>query len=512
MSGTGILMSQLKQILRLISQSYKLKAIVRQTGVSRNTIKSYMRILQSKEISIEDALKLGDPQLDHLLRSPSKYEEQRHQDFLSRLEYLNDEGSKPHVTKQLLWEEYKLEYPQGYQYSRFCHYLQLYDRSQKAVLIREHLPGEKFFLDFTGDKLFYTDPSGFKVECEIFVATMGYSNFIAVDAVHSQKLPDVIHATVSSIEQIGGSAKVLVPDNLKSAVTKADRYEPVINPLFLDLANHYNMVVLPARPRKPRDKAKVEVSVRIVYQRLFAPLRKISFGSLQEIKKALQDLAAQLNNRTMKQYGCSRNVLLERDERPLLMPLPSQPYELKTHFLLTVQQNCHVYVSGQKKYYSVPYRLIGQKVQVIFTATLINIYHQGHCVATHPSDTTGKYITQEQHLPSHHQIVLKGMNAELLRQRAAALGEPVLQVIEIVLKNSRHVEQAYKTCQGILSLAGKTTTQILIESCQIALEFKVCTYTQILRIATGKYANRTLTTADQLLPLHNNIRGASSYK
>lgn len=511
MSGTVILMSQLKQILRLISQSHKLKAIVRQTGVSRNTIKSYLRILQSKEISFEDALKMEDPVLDHLLRSPSKYEAQRHQDFLSRLEYFHEEGNKPHVTKQLLWEEYKSENAQGYQYSRFCYYLQLYDRSQQAVLVREHHPGDKLFLDFTGDKLSYIDTSGIKVDCEIFIGTMGYSNFIAVDAVHSQKLIDVLHAAVSILEQIGGCPKAFVPDNLKSAVTRADRYEPVINPLFLDLANHYNMVVLPTRPVKPRDKAKVEVSVRIVYQRLFAPLRKLTFHSLEEIKNALRDLAVQLNDRTMQQYGCSRNVLLERDERPLLMQLPSHPYELKTHFLLTVQQNCHVYVSGQKKYYSAPYRLIGQKVQVIITATLTNIYHQGQCVATHPSDTRGKYITQEQHLPSHHQIVLKGMNADLLKQRAAVLGDPVLQVIDTVLKRSKYAEQAYKTCQGILSLAGKTSAQTLIDACQIALEYNVCTYNHILRIATGRYANRTLTTDNEPLPPHDNIRGASTY-
>lgn len=512
MSGTVILMSQLKQILRLISQSHGLKTIVRQTGVSRNTIKSYLRILQGKEISIEEALKLEDPQLSHLLRSPSKYEEQRHQDFLSRLEYFNEEGKKPHVTKQLLWEEYKSENPQGYQYSRFCYYLQLYDRSQKAVLIREHHPGDKLFLDFTGDKLSYIDASGIKVDCEVFVATMGYSNFIAVDAVHSQKLSDVLHATVCVLGQIGGCPKVLVPDNLKSAVTRADRYEPVINPLFLDLANHYNMVVLPTRPRKPRDKAKVEVSVRIVYQRLFAPLRKLTFHSLQEIKKALLDLALQLNNRTMKQYGCSRNVLLERDERSLLTALPAQPYELKTHFLLTVQQNCHVYVSSQKKYYSAPYRLIGQKVQVLITASLINIYHQGNCIATHSSDQMDKYITQEQHLPSHHQIVLKGMNADHLKKRAAVFGDPVLQVIDTVLKKSKYAEQAYKTCQGILSLAGKTSAQTLIDACKIALEYNVCTYNHILRIATGKYANRTFTPDDNPLPRHNNIRGASTYK
>ncbi len=512
MSGTTILMSQLKQILRLISQSYKLKAISRQMGVARNTIKGYLRNLESKGISLEEALSLEDPQLEHLLRTPVKYEQERHCDLLSRLEYFHQEEKKRHVTRQLLWEEYKREYPQGYQYSRFCYYLQLYDRSQNAVLIKEHLPGDKLFLDFTGDKMYYIDDTGLKIECEIFVGTLGYSNYIAVQAVHSQKLHDVLHATVSVIEQIGGCTQAVVPDNLKSAVTLADRYEPVINSLFLDLANHYGMTVFPARPRKPRDKAKVEVSVRITYQRLFAPLRKITFRSLQELNQALLEAVKQLNNRVMKQYGCSRSVMLERDERSLLKPLPSNPYELKKHLLLTVQQNCHVYVSSQKKYYSVPYRLIGQKVQVVITATVVNIYYRGQCVATHVSNSTRKYITEEQHLPSHHQIVLKGMNADLLRQRAATYGEPVLQVIETVLKKSKYAEQAYKTCQGILSLASKTSVQTLIDACQIALEFNVCTYSQIVRIATGKYANRTFFPEEKPLPKHENIRGSSTYQ
>lgn len=514
MSGKTIAMSQLKQVLRLIDLQHPLKSIARESGVSRNTLKNYLRILEHKQISIDDALLLDDVALDHLLRSPHKQEVKRHAQFLSMLDYLREELSKPHVTKQLLWEEYKRGNAQGYQYSQFCYYLHLYDRSQQAVLSREHLPAEKIFVDFSGDKLSYIDiTSGEVISCEVFVATLGYSNYTALVAVHSQKLDDVIYACTKALEQIGGCPKAIVPDNLKAAVTVAHKYEPRINDVFMDMANHYDMVVLPARPYKPRDKPKVEAAVRIIYQRVFAPLRKLIFHSLAELNNALNEQVQLLNDRNMQQYGCSRRVMLERDERAVLLPLPLQRYELKKHLVLTVQQNCHVYISAQKKYYSAPYRIIGLKVQVIITDTLLRIYHNGACIATHAADTPGKYITCADHLPSHHQVVLRGMNADSLKERASAIGEPVRQVVEIVLQKSRHPEQAFKTCMGILSLSSKVSNKILIESCQIALDYSVCSYTQIQRIATGRYANRGFDQGadNKSLPDHDNIRGASNY-
>lgn len=507
-------MSQLKQILRLLSQSYPLKAIQRQSGVSRNTVKGYIRTLEAKGISIENAIQLEDKELDYLLRTPIKYEAERHKDFCPRLDNLQDELKKPHVTKQVLWEEYKRDNPQGYQYSRFCYYLYLNDRSQHAVLSQEHMPGEKIFIDFSGDKLSYTDiTTGEIISCEIFIATLGYSNYTAVVAVHSQKLEEVIYACTKAFEQIGGCAKAIVPDNLKAAVTKANKYEPRINDVFMDMANHYGMVVLPARPYKPRDKAKVEVSVRIIYQRVFAPLRKLIFHSLQELNQGILEHLHLLNNRVMQQYGCSRQVLLDRDERGMLIPLPLHPYEFKKQLSLTVQVNCHVYISAMKKYFSTPYRFIGQKVQVIITSSLLRIYDQGNCIATHLTDTSGKYNYIPEHLPSYHQIVLNNMNVPLLIERAAAIDDKVKQVIEIVLKKSRHPELAYRSCIGILSLAHKTSKQVLIDSCEIALNYKVCNYTNVTRIATGRYANRTNpeTPNNTPLPLHDNIRGASNY-
>lgn len=507
-------MSQLKQLIQFLKQGYPLKGISRNLGISRNTIKGYIRNLEHQGISLDEAMLLDDQRLDHLLRFPARHEARRHMELMLKLDSLQKELKDPHVTRQLLWEEYKREQPTGYNYSRFCYYLQLYDRSQQAVLSLEHTPGDKLFVDFSGDKLCYRDAQqGREVPCEVFLTTLGYSNYTAAIAVHSQKLEDVIYACTRCIEQIGGAPKAIVPDNLKAAVIQASRYEPRIHEAFQDMASHYGMVVLPARPYKARDKAKVEVSVRIIYQRVFAPLRKMVFGSLQQLNEAIAVQMQALNDRLMQQYGCSRRMLLDRDERSLLTALPVHPYELKTHLQLTVQQNCHVYISRQKRYYSVPYRFIGQKAQVILSDTLLRVYIQGNCVATHPCNMTGKYITCEEHLPSHHRVVLAGMNEETLRQRAKDISEAVLQVINTVLKRSRHPEQAYKTCQGILALARKTSLEILSESCSIALQYDVCSFRQIERIATGRYANRELVAdANQgLLPLHDNIRGASHY-
>ncbi len=216
----------------------------------------------------------------------------------------------------------------------------------------------------------------------------------------------------------------------------------------------------------------------------------------------------------MQQSDHSREVLLERDERPLLRPLPEQAYEIKEHLILTVQQNCHVYFSKQKKYYSAPYRFIGFKVHVIITTSLVRIYYQGECIATHSTEQTSKYNTIRQHLPSHHQLVLSGMNQESLKERARSIGAPVLEVIERVLRNSNHPEQAYKSCQGILVIANKTSKEILLQSCAIALQYNVCTYRNIQRLALGQYANREfpITNTTTQLPVHDNVRGAKNYK
>lgn len=519
MAGNSITMNQLKQFILLLAQGHSNKSIVRITGIAKNTVKKYRQTVASQPMSVHQLIELDEMQLKQVLCAPHYQEEEdRSADFLMRLDYFRSElENNKHVTKMLLWEEYKRDFPKGYQYSQFCHYLQLYDKSNQAVIVMNHKPADKLFLDYTGDKLHYVNrESGEIIPCEVFLATMGYSNFLAVEATHTQQMEDIILATVNCLEQIGGSPGAFVPDNLKSAVTTANRYEPRINDAFLNMANHYGVAVIPARAGQPTDKAKVERSVKLAYQRLFAALRKQTFYSLAEINAALRELAQSFNERTMQQYGASRRELLERDECPLLRALPEHRYELKDQKELTVQQNSHVYLSKRRQYFSAPYQYIGMKVQVIISSSLISIYYKGDCIATHAADTKNRYNTHEMHLPSHHQIVLSGMSEQKLKDRAAQIGLSVLRVIEVVFANSQHPEQAFKATQGILALEKKTSKAILLESCAIALEYNVCTYRQIERLASGSYANRALHESLEIkstpLPQHGNIRGARTYQ
>jgi hypothetical protein len=382
-------------------------------------------------------------------------------------------------------------------------------------MVLHHQPGDKLFLDYAGDKAHYFDrDTGEMIECEVFVGTLGYSNLTAVVACHTQNNLDTVMAVVAVLEQIGGVPKAVVPDNLKAAVTKSDRYEPQVNDLFLEMANHYGMAVLPTRAYKPKDKAKVERSVRLVYERIMAPLRHRIMHSLNELNEALMEQAGQLNNRLMKQHDLSRSELFDRDERSLLRPLPTEPFEPSEQLQLTVQQNYHVYHSRRKQYYSVPFRLAGQRVNAVFNHTLVRIYHQGECVATHDGRSQLRYNTMPDHMPSHHKVALEGMNETSLRRRAQELGPSIYEVIDQVLAKSRHPEQAYKSCQGILALAKKTTLETLQECCAIALEYNVCTYTNIQRLVLGRYANRKMLEqgAQTTIPLHENVRGAEIYR
>lgn len=519
MAGKPIPMSQLKQFVLLLAQGHSIKSIVRITGLAKNTVKKYQQAIKQQSLSLGELVDVEELRLKEILFARhQKEEEERNADFLLRLDYLRKElENNKHVTKLLLWEEYKRDFPHGYQYSQFCHYLQLYDKSRQAVMVMNHKPADKLFLDFTGDKLHYVNrDTGEIVYCEIFLATMGYSNFLAVTATHTQLLEEVITATVNCLEQIGGCPNAFVPDNLKSAVTTANRYEPRINDAFLNMANHYGVSVIPTRAAQPTDKAKVERAVKLTYQRLFAPLRKRTFYSLAEINAALRELAIPFNERNMQQYGSSRVTLLEQDERHLLRPLPEHRYELREIKELTVQQNSHVYITKRKQYFSAPYQYIGLKVHVIISSSLVSIYYKGECVATHASDTINRYNTCETHLPSHHRIVLSGMNEEKLKERAAQIDASVLKVVETVFTNSKHPELAFKTTQGILALEKKTTRDILIESCIIALEYNVCTYRQIERLASGQYASRglqqSLKEETAPLPPHPNTRGPEAYQ
>lgn len=504
---------QIKQIIQLHLRGEKIKAIVRSSGVTRNTVKFYLRRFKELSLSSEELLAMEVPVLEEKIFESSGPADKRKSDFEKRRDYFLKELENKKVTKQLLWEEYRRDNSDGYGLSQFCHYLHQYGRVREAVMVQNYPPGERMTIDFSGDKLRYViKDSGEIILCEVFVAVLDHSNFIFARALHSQKLEEVIGSCVAALNYFGGSPKIIVPDNFKAAVTKADRYEPRINDVFLDMAIYYGAAVVPARAGKPKDKAKVERGVNIVYQRVFAPLRNKVFGSLHELNLAILEEIEKLNDRLMKLEGCTRRQLFDLNEKPVLLPLPLEPYELRRFSELTVQFTSHVYITHIKKYFSVPYILIGQKVKVILTEKNVSIYHNGERVAYHLCDGPKKYVSLEDHMPSHHKHILAQKNIEDIRLRAASLGESVLAAINIVLSRNKLPEQNYKTCAGIFAVARKTTPEVLREACDLAILYGVVSYANIQRLALGQFANRKPKPTVATHADHENIRGKNLFE
>jgi transposase len=509
MANTSITMNEVKQILLLYFEKTPIKQISRQLGMSRNTVRAYIKRFESTGLSASEAAGLTVPELEARLCLPSLCDDERYIAFQQNASsYIAELKQHRHLTKQLLWEE---EFASGrttYRYSQFCHHLLQYEKNKSGTMLMNHDPGEKMFMDFSGDKLEYVDPhSGKLTPCEILIITCGYSNYTKVVAIEDQTLESTLMGVVDCFEQFGGVCKVVVPDNFKAAVSKANRYEPKINDRFLDMANYYGLSVIPTRAAMPKDKSKVERAVRTVYQRIFGALRHQRFGSLQEINNALKVSCEALNARVMKDYGASRKELFERDEKHLLMALPKERYELVNYHSLKVQQNNHVLLRKALKYFSVPHWLIGQQVTVSYSSKVVKIYHKGQCVATHVGPYP-KYSTHPDHMGSTHREYLKSINPEILTKRGYAINDYVGKVIEHLLGRPMHPEQNYKSCQGVLSLERKYDRSKFIDACRIALAANIIGYGYIQRICSTPYSTlEPQHSSTGPLPAHENVRG-----
>src|SRR5690606_10644562 len=330
MAGKTIIMSKLKQIIRLRGDGVALQAIAKAVDISRNTVKKYLRLIEVRELRPEDLLQMPDDQLEAILADPDPGDEQRRAALTAMFPYMEAELGRTGVTRWILWGEYKQKHPDGFSYSRFCDHFKQYKISQSGSLRIEYKPGDKLFIDFTGKKMAIVDPSSGEItEVEIYIAILGYSQLTYVQAIASQRKEDLIAATENALHFFGGVPRVLIPDNLKSAVTKADKYEAVINSSFLDFANHHGTTVMPTRSYKPQDKAHVERAVNIAYSRIFAPLRNQVFYSLKELNDAISELLAAHNDKCFQKRPVSRRHLFDQEEKHLLALLPAERYEIK---------------------------------------------------------------------------------------------------------------------------------------------------------------------------------------
>jgi transposase len=416
------------------------------------------------------------------------------------------------VTLDLLWQEHKAEHPDGYRYSGFCaHYRQWVGRLPLSMR-QTHAPGEKLFVDYAGPTVPIINPmTGEILPAAIFVAVLGASNYTYCEATWTQSLPDWIGSHVRAFEHINGVAALLVPDNLKSGVTTACFYEPELNPTYRDLATHYASAVLPARPYRPKDKAKVEAGVLLVERWVLARLRNQRFFSLGELNRSIAELMTAFNTRPFKKLpGCRQSAFIELD-RPALRPLPATRYEFAEWKVVKAGPDYHVEVVGH--YYSVPYRFAREKVDARYTVTTVEVFHRGTRIASHVrNDAPGRHTTVDAHMPPAH-LAVQGWNAPRLLDWAGRIGPHARAVVDSILHQRRHPQQGYRSCLGILRF-GKTYGDDRLEAaCERAIDIGAMSYSSLKSILkNGLDKKRTSTPAQTCLPLaHANVRGPDYY-
>lgn len=511
MANERISMNKIREIVRL-SEECRLsgRQIAKALNISRPVVSQYVIDFKAAGLSYALIQGLGDEELLGALGKKRKDKNERYRILSEKFEYFAKEIKRVGVTTQLLWNEYKKENTEGYSYGQFCYHFQVWRNALEVTMHMEHKAGEKMFVDYTGKKMRIYDvkkPSEF-CEVEIFVAILGASQLTYVEASESQKKEDWVKSNENALLYFGGVSGAIVPDCLKSAVEKANKYEPDINGQYFDFARHYGTVILPARSGSPKDKALVEGAVKIAYTRIFAPLRDRIFYSIEELNEAIWANLELHNDMNFQRLKVSRRGLFNELEKGVLKPLPAGKYEWKDFLSLKVQFNYHLEFSPDKHYYSVPWQYRRKRVSVMYTSGSVDIYFNGQRIAFHKRDRRANgYTTIKEHMPAQHQFVSE-WNPERMLSWGAGIGESVKVMIEGVLGSREFPEQAYKVCLGILSLAKKYGKERLNNACKRAVAFNYYSYKAVKNILEKGLDRVEEEVTAPVLPLHNNIRGS----
>lgn len=516
MANQSICMSKIRQIIRLHTQGTSKLRIAQLTGVARNSLKKYIHKFIESGLTFTDLSNLSDKELDYLFVKPVEVEHSpKLKTLFDLFPKMDKELKRKGMTRQLLWEGYIKNNPDGLKITQFRHYFNQWKAQVNPTMRMEHKAGDKMYVDFAGNKLSIIDKeTGEERYVEVFVSILGASQLTYVEAVFSQKKEDFIGACEAAIHYYGGVPSAIVPDNLKSAVIKSSKYEPTINETFSDFAEHYSTTILPARAYRPRDKALVENAVRIIYTRIFAKLSRDLYFTIEDLNIAIMASLEEFNNTLLKGRNYSRRTQFEEIERHTLQPLPPLRYEFKKQLYVTVMQNGHVCLSEDKHYYSVPYHFIRKKVKMMYSRSKVDIFYNYECIASHKRIISPyNYSTDKDHLATTHRFV-----AEWTPQRfiswAEAIHKDVKFYIVNILDKKQHPEQAYKSCVGILALAKKVGNERLIKACQRAMDYELFNYKTIQQILEKGLDRQTEEDESQQLkmPLHDNIRGEDYYK
>jgi transposase len=505
-------MRQIREVLRLKwAAGFSDRKIAQSLRVSRPTVADYVRRAQAAGLTWPLPDTVDDTALERRLfptAATTPVARRPTPDWATVHQELKHKG----VTLLLLWQEYKAITPEGLQYSQFCEAYRQWVGTLDLVMRQHHRAGETLFVDYAGQTVPVVHPhTGEVQEAAIFIAVFGASNYTFVEATWSQSLPDWIGSHVRAFTAFGGVPHVLVPDNLKAAVRQSHRYEPTLNRTYADLARHYNVAIVPARAARPRDKAKVEVGVQVVERWILARLRHHTFFALPALNAMIADLREALNQRPFKKLPGSRQSVFEALDRPALQPLPAQPYEYAEWKLVRVNIDYHVDVDGH--YYSVPYHLVKQQLEVRLTAQVVEIFHKGTRIASHQrSPHKGRHSTVTTHMPKAHRE-----HADWTPQRlilwAAKTGEATAKVIETILASRPHPQQGFRACLGIMRLGKRYGEDRLEAACRRALHIGACSYKSLDSMLKHDLDRQPLPGQPAAAPviLHPNIRGAQYY-
>ena len=508
-------MRDIKRIIQLYKAGLSRRLIGKTLNKPKSTISDYITRFNTSGLTMNELeTKTADEIYNVLFPEGSQRTKQRLGKIAPDFNQIHLELKKKYVTRQLLWEEYTTLYPDNhYGYTHFCNLYKAWQKRTRVSMRINHKAGEKMFLDFSGLKWEIIDKdTGELKQVDIFVAALGASGYTYSEATLDQTKPSFINCTVHAFEYFGGVTEMIVPDNLKSAVTKADKYDPQINTSFQDMADHYESVVLPARPYRAKDKAKVELSVKLVQRSILARLRRQQFFSLAELNQAIFALLDDFNNRIMRRYDKSRHDLYMELDKPALKPLPMRRYVYREFKYSTVNIDYHVEVAGC--FYSVPYQLAGQRVFSVYTSNSVEILFNNKRVALHVRlYKKGAFSSKEEHMASAHRVYGKWSPSRLINW-GGTFGINTQLLISTILKSRRHPEMGFRSCMAILNAAkyhGDIQAVELTSKKMLELEcYKVSHFKDILK---HKTYHDSQDISNTLVPQrHENLRGHTYYQ
>jgi len=514
---TGV--NKLRDIIRYrCTTDLSERQIARALKLSRTVVARTLRALQTSGLQQQQIQEMPDSQLMAALdQGKQAAPSARYAALFERFPAMVEELKKRGVTLQSLWESYIREHPEGYQYSQYCLHFHRWQKAEEVSMHIDYKVGEAMLVDWTGDKLEVVNGiTGQPWLVEQFVAILAASQLTYVEARESQEEPEWIRANENALYYFRGSTSAVIPDNLKTAVIRADPYEPGLNPVFEDFARHYGFVIMPARVRHPRDKALVEGAVRLVYQRISSVLRGKTFFSLAELNAAIRALVDEHNNRPFSRLPYSRRQLFEKVERQALRPLPAERFPMKSTVEATVQLNYHVELREDRHYYSVPYRLRRSepptRVKLVYDERVVAIYWDNVRIAQHQRDRRPNgYTTLPQHMPPQHRWYAE-WSPERFLGWARAIGPDTEELIGKVLSAATYPPQAYRSCLGILNLRKRHGEQRLNKACRKALAVGTLSYTRVKNILSLKVEEDSQPRLDLgPVPAHENLRGSTYF-